>query len=169
MCGQGRGEAQLPFPPRGETFRGGGFDNAHQDFFTVDKQFRQPCFLATSFSQQKAEEFLFNNSTAYERQGVLWVVRVNPAGEHDVTQRCKHVNFVAHSHVRDDAGNPSEQEYLFSAYSIFTVRSVTWGEGGAAHRIELDAASDNRKEAVGGAGRWATPERCDELPLAPWC
>ena len=61
-----------------------------------------------------------------------------------------------------------EQEYLFAAYSIFTVRAVSWGEGGAPHRIDLDAASDNRPEAEGGEGRWATPVGSEELPLAPW-
>jgi hypothetical protein len=58
-------------------------------------------------------------------------------------QRCKHVNFVQHSLV------PGEQEYLFAPYSIFTVRSVSWGAGGAPHRIELDAASDNQAAAEG--------------------
>jgi hypothetical protein len=78
-------------------------------------------------------------------------------------QRCKHVNFVQHSLV------PGEQEYLFAPYSIFTVRSVRWGAGGAPHRIELDAASDNRAAAEGGAsGRWATPAGSEDLPLAPW-
>ena len=95
-------------------------------------------------------------------QSVLWIVHVDPAGEHDLAKRCKHVNFVEHSLV------PGEEEYLFTAYSIFTVRSVAWGAGGAPHRIELDAASDNRAEAEGGAGRWATPANSEHLPLAPW-
>ena len=64
-----------------------------------------------------------------------------------------------------------ESEYLFTAYSIFTVRSVHWGVGGAAHRIELDAASDNRVEAEAthrDDGRWGTPVGSETLPLAPW-
>ena len=95
-------------------------------------------------------------------QSVLWVVHVDPAGEDDVTKRCKHVNFVEHSLV---AG---EKEYLFAAYSIFSVRKVSWGEGGAPHLIEIDAASDNKPEAEGGAGRWATPAGSEGLSLAPW-
>ena len=95
-------------------------------------------------------------------------MHVDPAGERDFTKRCKHVNFVAHSLVVDELGDPVEQEYLFTAYSIFTVRSVAWGAGGAPHRIELDAASDNRVEAEGGEGRWATPAGSEHLPLAPW-
>ena len=161
LCLEGRSGAALPFPPGGDTFRGGGFDDAHQGFFTVGKQFRVPGFLATSFSQGKAMEFL-RTQEAYGRQGMLWTVHVDPAGEADPSKRCKHVNLVQHSLV------PGEQEYLFTAYSIFTVRSVTWGVGGAPHRIELDAASDNRAEAEGGAGRWDTPAGSEGLSLAPW-
>ena len=162
MCVEGRGGAVLPFPPSGTTLRGGGFNNDFIDFFTEGKVFRQPCFLATSFAAHKAEEFRARAEAA-GFPSVLWVIRVDPAGEHDLTKRCKHVNFVKHSLV------PGEQEYLFTAYSIFTVRSVTWGSGGAPHRIELDAASDNRVEAEGtGGGRWATPIGSLELPLAPW-
>ena len=76
--------------------------------------------------------------------------------------RCAHVNYVSHTHVGGEA------EFLFAPYSIFTVRSVAWGAGGAPHRIELDAATDNRAEAEGGAGRWATPAGSEDLPLAPW-
>ena len=91
------------------------------------------------------------------------MVHVDPAGEHDATKRCKHVNFVEHSLV------PGEEEYLFAAYSIFTVRKVTWGQNGAPHLIELDAASDNKPDAEGGSGRWATPIGSEGLPSAPWC
>ena len=70
--------------------------------------------------------------------------------------------------VLDAAGNPAEHEYLFAAYSIFTVRAVTWGVDGAPHRIELDAATDNSVSEEGGAGRWATPAGSEYLPLAPW-
>jgi hypothetical protein len=161
MCVEGRGGAVLPFPPSGTTLRGGGFNNDFMDFFTEGKVFRQPCFLATSFAAHKAEEFRARAEAA-GFPSVLWVIRVDPAGEHDLTKRCKHVNFVKHSLV------PGEQEYLFTAYSIFTVRSVTWGVGGAPHRIELDAASDNRVAAEGGEGRWATPIGSESLPNAPW-
>ena len=167
LDGRGGGAAAFSFPPDGEVYRGGGFDDAHRDFFAVGKQFRVPGFLATSFSRAKAEEFR-RTQEAWGRQGVLWIVRVDPAGEAEPSKRCRHVNFVSHSLVADHAGNPLEQEYLFAAYSIFTVRAVAWGEGGAPHRIELDAASDNGREAEGGAGRWATPAGSEALPLAPW-
>ena len=161
MCVEGRSGADLPFPAGGITYRGGGFDDQHKDFFTEGKVFRQPCFLATSFLQAKAEYFR-GRAQVSGFQGILWVICTDPAGEHDVTKRCKHVNFVQHSLV---AG---EEEYLFATYSIFTVRSVTWGVDGAPHRIELDAASDNKVEAEGGEGRWATPVGSEDLPLAKW-
>ena len=34
-----------PFPP---CWRGGGFDDAHQAFYTVGREYRVPAFLATS-------------------------------------------------------------------------------------------------------------------------
>ena len=172
MCCAGRGGGVLPFPSRGVTYRGGGFDDSYRGFFTKGKQYRQPGFLATSFSEAKAQEFL-EKAVTYGRQPILWVVHVDPAGEHVTTQRCNHVNFVLHSVIDNPHGPPDpdtsvEKEYLFTAYSIFTIRSVTWGEGGAAHRIELDAATDNRVEAEGGDGPWATPVGSEGLPLAPW-
>ena len=115
----------------------------------VGTTFRQPSFLPTSFQEATAMRFV-HTAEAWGRQPVLWVVYVDPEGEQDLRRRCKHVNFVAHSLIVDAAGNPAEQEYLFTAYSIFTVRSVTWGVGGTPHRIELDAASDNRRRRRAG-------------------
>jgi hypothetical protein len=161
LCLEGRGMAALPFPADGITYRGGGFDDAHQDFFTPGKSYRVPGFVATSFSRARAQYFL-GRSTAPAK--IMWVVYVNPAGAADRAQRCKHVNLVTHR----APGVPDEQEYLFTAYSIFTVRAVTWGEGGAPHRIDIDAASDNNSAAEGGDGRWATPPGSEDLPLAPW-
>ena len=161
LCLQGRGDAALAFPAGGEVYRGTGFDDAHRGFFAVGKAYRVPGFLATSFSEAKAREFL-HRAQAAGQQAVLWVVRVDPEGQHDPTKRCKHVNFVEHSLVE------GESEYLFTAYSIFTVRRVTWGGGGEPHRIEVDAASDNSVGAEGGDGRWATPAGSERLPLAPW-
>ena len=123
--------------------------------------YRVPGFVATSFNQGVADHF-HSTAEAHGRRGVLRVVHVDPAGAANLALRCKHVNLVTHSLVQ------GEQEYLFTAYSIFTVRAVTWGEGGAPHCIELDAASDNNPAAEGGGGRWATPKRSEHLPLAPW-
>jgi hypothetical protein len=167
MLVEGRGGEALPFPPGedgdepGTIYRGGGFDDSLRDFFTVGKAYRQPAFLATSFLKSKAE-FFRGMAQAAGYPSVLWTIHVDQSGKGDVTKRCKHVNFVSHSLV------PGEAEYLFSAYSIFTVRSVEWGVGGAPHRIELDAATDNNAKAEGGTGRFATPVGSEELPLAPW-
>jgi hypothetical protein len=80
MCLEGRGmAAQLRFPPRGKVYRGGGFDSAHRDFFCVGKQYRVPGFLATSFSEAKAQEFRFM-AEALGQESILWVVHVDPEG-----------------------------------------------------------------------------------------
>ena len=154
LCLEGRvaaaaGSIAGRFPADGITFRGGDFDDAHQNFFTVGKCYRVPGFLATSFSQAKAHEFIFTNAEAMGKQGILWVVHVDPAGAHNASRRCKHVNFVRNSLV------PGEEEYLFTAYSVFTVRAVVWGADGTVHRVELDASLDNALER-------------EHLPLAPW-
>jgi len=79
----------------------------------------------------------------------LWVVHVDPRGRDDAAHRCKHVNFVRHALVE------GEHEYLFAAYSVFTVRRCVWADGDELSRIEIDAALDNLTER-------------EDLPLAPW-
>jgi hypothetical protein len=102
----------------------------------------------------------------------LWVVSIDPEGAVIPSRQCKHVNYISNSHIAHtqgpNAGQPREAEFLFAAYSIFTVRSVVWGMNGAPHRIEIDAASDNRGRGDGGDGRWAIPENCNRLPLVLW-
>jgi hypothetical protein len=139
------------FPPGGISWRGTGFEDAHRDFFTPGKTYRVPGFLATSFSRAVAERFIFNNATALGKPAVLWKVHVNPEGEHQPGKLCRHVNYVAKTHVQ------GEQEYLFTAYSVFTIRQVTWSVNPQAtpHEIELDAALDNQEHSL-------------DLPLAPW-
>ena len=153
--------AGLRFPPGGRTLRGTGFDNQYKDFFTVGKSYRVPGFLATSFSEDVATGFM-RMAEAHGRQPVMWVVHVDPAGEHDAARRCRHVNYVSNTHCGGEA------EFLFAPYSIFTVLSVEWGENGAPHRISVHAATDNQAEAEGGDGPWATPVGSEELSTAPW-
>ena len=123
----------------------------HFPFFAVGKKYRVPNFLATSFSEDVAQGFLYN-AFASGQTPVLWVVRVDPRGADTVKYRCKHVNYVKKSNV---AG---EQEFLFAPYSVFTVQKaycpLTPSDDDPI-RIELLAATDNLKE----------PE---DLPLAPW-
>ena len=131
-----------PFPPGDVCYRGGGFDDRYRSFFVDSRKYRQPVYLATSFSEAVARQFI-------EMRGgddcVLWRVRIDPE------RKCLHVNFVKASNV---AG---EEEYLFAPYSAFTVLSARWRAGTTAepHEIELLAAVDNMEE----------PE---DLPLAPW-
>jgi hypothetical protein len=129
-------------PSGNVCFRGGGFLDDHRGFFAAGQKFRQPAFLATSFSRGVAENFI------RMRGGddcVLWTIRIDPE------RKCKHVNLVTKTNVE------GEQEYLFAPYSAFTVLTAAWSEGTIAspHTIELLAAVDNKDE----------PE---DLPLAPW-
>jgi hypothetical protein len=48
-----------------------------------------------------------------------------------------------------------EKEYLFTAYSVFTVLHVEWKDDDTLSRIVLEAALDNSAED-------------EDLPLAPW-
>lgn len=66
-----------PFPPGGVTYRGGGFPAEHKQFFRLGRKFRAPCFLATSFSCDRAEQF---RSQAREQgfDTILWRVEVAP-------------------------------------------------------------------------------------------
>jgi hypothetical protein len=54
---RGLAPAALRFPAEGRVFRGGQFDDRCRGFFAVDASYRAPGFLATSFSEQIAEEF----------------------------------------------------------------------------------------------------------------
>jgi hypothetical protein len=53
---------------------------------------------------------------------------------------------------------PGEEEYLFAAFSVFTVCEVVWSADPTTqnpHRITIEAAIDNLLET-------------ENLPLAPW-
>ena len=107
--------------------------------------------MRTHSSQVKAREFIYSEATAYGKPAVLWKIHVDPAGEHEPARRCKNVKYVRHTLVE------GEREYLFAAYSAFTIRKVSWSADPMAtpHCIELDAALDNALCS-------------EELPLAPW-
>lgn len=135
---------EIKHPPQNVCYRGGGFseDNAHRQFFAAGKKFRQPAYLATSWSKDVTQTFI-NRSTASAK--VLWTIHIDPQ------RKCKHVNLVVKTHVE------GEKEYLFAPFSVFTVLEADWRAGTSTnpHSIELLAAVDNREE----------PE---DLPLAPW-
>ena len=140
VSGPRSGLAQPAFPPGepdnpkeyppGTTFRGGGFDDQFRDFFTKNKKYRVPGLLATSFDRSTAENFRDNIGWRPPGSlGILWVVHVDPDGKHDPAKRCNHVNYVSHSHIVDKrTGKPAASEYLFTAFSVFTVLSAHWGD-----------------------------------------
>ena len=117
------------------------------------KAFRATPFLATSFSRAKAEQFL-RRAGAYMVPGgwanalVLWRVQLDA----DPARRCKHVNLVTATHVQ------GELEYLFAAFSVFSVVAVHWSptpqDAATPHEITIRAAHDNSTES-------------EDLPLAP--
>jgi hypothetical protein len=129
-------------PPDNVCYRGGGFDDRYRSFFVSGRQFRQPAYLATSFSRAVATDFLSRSDMPSK---VLWMVRIDPH------RKCVHVNLVKRSNV------PGEEEYLFAPYSAFTVVRVRWNAGSthSPHEIELLAAVDNK-------------EAPEDLSLAPW-
>ena len=49
-------------PPENLCFRGGGFDDRYRSFFVKGRCFRQPTYLATSFSRDVALRFLHRAS-----------------------------------------------------------------------------------------------------------
>jgi hypothetical protein len=137
-------EPQPPFPPDYVCVRGGGFDDKYRDFFARERMFRQPAFLATSFKESTAQTFMERSKMQAK---VKWLIHIDP------DRKCRHVNLVT---TRAE-GVPDEQEYLFTPYSVFTVRGARWASGtnDDPHVIKLDAAPDNQ----------GPPE---DLPLAPW-
>ena len=95
------------FPPSAITHRGGALPLEHLNFFVPGKSYRIPMFLATSFNEIKAYEFWYRKFDAGETP-VHWVVLMDPAGQHNLMRRCKHVNLVRNSNVS------GEEEFLFS-------------------------------------------------------
>ena len=109
----------VQFPRDGVTYRGGGLPHNHKAFFQCGTKYRVPGFLATSFSQQVADRFMLWADQRGENC-VLWIIHVDPEGEHLASKRCLHVNYVEHRAL----GVPLEEEYLFAPYAPFTVRDV---------------------------------------------
>jgi hypothetical protein len=142
---------QVRFPPAATCWRGGVLPDHHRDFFKPGTKFRVPGYLATSFSENTADEFSYRAHVNTSTPAVKWCIKLDPRGEAQFKYRCKHVNYVARTNVQ------GEDEFLFVPYSVFTVKEVRVGRGGYddPHLIELEAAIDNALEP-------------DDLPLAPW-
>jgi hypothetical protein len=152
-------QPKVVFPPNAECWRGGGFNEEHKAWFEsmAGKKYRVPAFLATSVKKNVTNDFMFRaESQGYPvvRWKILLDKRADPDGENDPRYLCKQVNLLRVTHC---AG---EEEFLFQAFSVFTVKEVSWSKSALAtmddpHCIVLEAAVDNKDE----------PE---DLPLAPW-
>lgn len=118
-----------PFPEQWICYRGGGFDDQFRNFFFPGRKFRQPAFLATSFSETVARKTFMRN--------VLWKINIH---KRDKSVNCSLV---------ENSEFPQESEYLFVPYSVFTVHHASWREGTTEdpHIIELYAATDNKRES----------------------
>lgn len=128
--------------PPSPLFRGGGFQTEHRPFFEVGLLFRIPPVWPTSSQRLTARRFM-TRSSAPER--IMWIIHC--------PDTCDHVYYVQ----RRAAGVSPEDEWLFSPYSAFKVRSVRWqaGDAHAPHEVELEAVRDNQAVSL-------------SLPCAPW-
>ena len=154
----------MRWPTEHVTFRGTAMPSIHSTFFQAGKKYRAPMFVATSFDKATAvRTFLMrlDPPTAEQsppfQEATLW--RFHLDGAIPESQRCKHVNYID----RTDGTVHGEDEFLFSPYSVFTVRATSWHASplvdeyaAQMHIIDVDVAPDNMHES-------------NDLPLAPWC
>lgn len=138
------------WPPLNRTFRGTAMPRVHQAFFQQGLTYRAPMFVATSFNRLTVETFLRRlpastpEQTPQFQEPTVWTFH------YDEARRCCHVNYIEYG---------DEQEFLFMAYSVFTVRNVTWQlvpTQDNPHRIDVEVAADNQTHP-------------HNLANAPWC
>jgi len=147
LCASTRKDpVKVSWPSDYLLYRGGGLPDDKTSFFQPGKVFRVPMYLATSLNKDVAEKFCRRAMTD-GFPPVLWILHLNNK------YGCYHVNFVDRTNV------PGESEFLFVAYSVFTVMSVekipnpTWMNPIVIH---LDVAVDNMLFEN------------QKLPLSPW-
>jgi hypothetical protein len=160
------------FPADGCLWRGGNFGVAGGagelwKFFQPGAQYRAPQFLATSSNKATAVAFLeIAQGANPDRELVLWKVELDRRGAAEAEFRCRHVNLITQGH------EDGEKEYLFSAFSVFTVTkvkpSLTPTRIGTPHIITIAPALDNKLQP-GPDGRIGKTKWPPGLPLAPWC
>jgi len=134
------------WPDDNITYRGGGLPQQYRSFYEPKKTYRAPMFIATSTKKHVALNMFCSRVTA-PCEPVLWKFHFHP------DCKCVHVNYLDKSLIE------GEEEFLFSAYSVFTVMQVDWKESPTwinAHVIDLAVSPDNLLEK-------------EDLPLAPWC
>merc|ERR1712032_1400517 len=122
--------------------RGGGFNNDFIDFFVVEKYYRVPGFLATSFEKRVSEKFL-DMQKAQQIPTTQWIILLDGRGTDDIKYRCLHGSYVLKSHLS------TEHEFLFSPYSVFQIVATEWAPTvDKSHTIVLRAAVDNMEHAT---------------------
>lgn len=138
-----RGSLAEKWPSENITYRGAGLPTEHRSFFAEGTKYRANMFLATSFSKAVATSFAMNNASPEKPPSIFYF-------HYDASLRCVHVNFIKSS-------IPSESEFLFPPYAVFTVRSADFKNPGQTglSEIHLDVAPDNKMES-------------ENLPLSPW-
>jgi len=139
----------------GKTYRGTGMPPSALTFFEqhVGKNYRAPMPLATSTQKGVASGFLarMNPHCGNDCVRFEFVFRTNPP--HHEASPCVHVNYL--ENITEVKG---EEEFLFVAYSVFEVKSVTISKNptyGFPHEVVLNVMPDNRT--------WS-----ENLPLATW-
>jgi len=104
-------------------------------------------FISSSIKISVAYQFCNARSKQGGHEPILWYFIFDPQ------LPCVHVNYVSKSNC------PGEEEFLFSAYSVFTVEKCVWKRNPSwqdPHEIFLKVAPDNSQES-------------NDLPTAPWC
>lgn len=154
VAAQAGGDA-VPYPTVPVVFRGASLPDRYLTFYekNIGNVYRVPGFLATSFVEATATEFLRRRRGVRRQSPVLYRVHLDPRGQDDPLFRCQHVNLLA----RSDAGL-QEHEFLFEPYAPFRVRAVhraACTQVDPYHVIDLEATLDGKSEA-------------EDAPLAPF-
>ena len=111
-------------------------------------------YLATSYKRTKADSFAIrawsyyqNKSPPEDQPAVIFQIQVDPRGKEDPSKLCQNVNKI----VKRAKGVPDEHEYLFTPYSVFTIKcfeksSKLKATPSHPHIIHLVAALDSKQE-----------------------
>jgi len=157
------GAGAVPYPTDPIVFRGASIPNRYLAFYeqNIGNIYRVPGFLATSYVEAKAFEFLLRRQGVPRQSLVLYRLHLDRRGLDPMTPqfRCQHACLLS----RPGAG-PDEREFLFAPYAPLQVRAVRRNAGRlwpaladspTYHIIDLDVSLDGRLAA-------------EDAPLAPF-
>ncbi len=133
-------KGDIEWPKDNCLYRGAGISDINQGQFVKGKKYRCPSFLSASMCKKIGEMF-YNRAIQRKIDPILFIFHLN--GSADV--RCCNVNV-----VMDKSNTPSEKEFLFLPYSVFTVRSIDWKYPPSCvnpHTVHLDVAIDSEQES----------------------